>query len=139
MFGHFDWNDEAAGYITIEDKWLVDNLKDVDLPVVGRMTIHKKLERVFCSVLEDIKDKGLDREIKTFGTFCPRHKFHDPGKRLSAHSWGIACDVNQATNLPGTNGDLDRDIITSFERHGFEWGGSWRYRDPMHFQYCSLY
>jgi len=138
-FGHIAWDEAGGGNITITNDWAKDNIITVDLPVVGRQAIHKKLKLVFEAVLNEIVAKGLDGEILQFGTWCPRHKMHDPNKGLSTHSWGIACDVNWATNMPGRVGDMNRDIIAVFEKHGFEWGGRWNYRDDMHFQYAREY
>jgi D-alanyl-D-alanine carboxypeptidase len=59
----------------------------------------------------------------------------------SMHSWGAAIDINAA------NGDywlwpsgkaantIPAQIIDSFERHGFIWGGKWSHYDTMHFEY----
>lgn len=138
-FGHITWEEAGGGNIVITNDWAKDNIITIDLPVVGRHAIHKKLKLVFEAVLNEIVGKGLDGEIIQFGTWCPRHKMHDSTKGLSTHSWGIACDVNWATNMPGRVGDISRDIVAVFEKHGFEWGGRWSYRDDMHFQYAKGY
>ena len=60
--------------------------------------------------------------------------------RLSAHSYGIAIDINvershywrwhkEYKNL------IPREIVEIFERHGFIWGGRWEHFDTMHFEY----
>ena len=70
-------------------------------------------------------------------------------KRQSAHSYGIAIDINTeySNYWLWTNqgaGELDtlkyenripRAIVEIFERHGFIWGGHWYHYDTMHFEY----
>ncbi len=67
-------------------------------------------------------------------------------QRLSAHSFGIAVDINNPdTPLPkywGWKHDFSGSIeavpwrlVEIFERHGFIWGGKWHHFDTMHFEY----
>lgn len=69
--------------------------------------------------------------------------------RLSAHSYGIAIDINVANStywLWANKGKSETDQITYsnkipmeivrvFEKHGFIWGGRWYHYDTMHFEY----
>ncbi len=65
--------------------------------------------------------------------------------RMSAHSYGIAIDLNPELGSywrwhkgdPATfpRNDFPRQIIEAFERHGFIWGGKWYHFDLMHFEY----
>ena len=68
-------------------------------------------------------------------------------QRLSAHSFGIAFDLN--ANLGGywrwsgeTEGQvgsyankIPQRVVETFERFGFIWGGKWHHYDGMHFEY----
>ncbi len=137
MFGAILWDEADGGNIIITNGWDDQNIVRATFPITGVHLVHKKMEPVFHVVLEELKDRGLDGEIKQFGTYSPRHKMHNPKRSLSTHSWGIACDVNQATNAPGRRGDLNPEIVVVFEKHGFEWGGRWKNPDDMHFQYCK--
>jgi hypothetical protein len=68
--------------------------------------------------------------------------------RPSPHGWGIAVDI--ATRhadywrwAPGGSKSPDGgwrnripvEIVRTFERHGFIWGGRWHHFDTMHFEY----
>lgn len=67
--------------------------------------------------------------------------------RLSAHSFGIAFDLNAqlggywrwSGRPEGAAGPYDNHIplgiVTAFERRGFIWGGKWHHFDGMHFEY----
>lgn len=143
VFGEFQWeeNPDARGRILLLDDWERRNIRLMrDIPALpgGRIYGHKLLEPVFRAVFGEIMDKGLASSLRTYdGCFVPRHKMWNPRNDLSAHSWGIAIDLNAATNMPGMRGDMDPQIVEVFRAHGFTWGGD--FGDPMHFQYCINY
>lgn len=65
-------------------------------------------------------------------------------ERLSAHSWGIAIDVNPKVSdywrwQRGPNRGWKRGpsqaVVDAFEAEGFVWGGRWYHFDTMHFEY----
>ena len=140
VFGRIEYVDVGGGYVEITNGFDNENILLFDFPVVGKQYFHRKLVPVLEAVMRMVKDRGLEQEIKQFLTYCPRHKRHDPTKELSTHAYGIAVDINPATNQPGTRGDLHPGLVDVLEMHGFEWGGRWRsFLDPMHANYCSNY
>jgi len=136
-FGTLAYKDTLGGRIELLGDWARKNIAKVDLPIVGKKWIHKKIVHVFEAALQDVLDADLDYEIVQFGTWSPRHKNHNPRSGISLHTWGIACDINWATNPPGKRGDIDFKLVEIFKRHGFSWGGEWKRRDDMHFQYAT--
>lgn len=83
---------------------------------------------------------------ETAGTFNWR-KISDTN-RLSAHSFGIAIDINTKYadywqwNMPKNpcqeldyKNRIPMKIVKIFEKHGFIWGGKWYHYDTMHFEY----
>lgn len=66
-------------------------------------------------------------------------------ERLSAHSFGVAIDLNAKINgyWQWNKGEdplslrvaFPAEIAKVFERHGFIWGGKWAEYDIMHFEY----
>ena len=72
------------------------------------------------------------------GCWVPRFIASDPARGLSLHSWGIALDLNVATNQRGTPGDMDPRVVDVMARWGFAWGGTWSDPDPMHFELAAL-
>lgn len=57
------------------------------------------------------------------------------GKALSNHAFGIAIDMDAAHNQQGTEGRMPLWAVEVFEKRGWQWGGRWKHRDPMHFQF----
>ncbi len=104
------------------------------------MTCHKQLQPGFEEVLQEIVRAGLQSKITSFGG-CFSFRLQRTGTKLSAHSWGIAIDLNPESNAQGTHGNMDPGIISIFGQAGFNWGGEWQgsVRDPMHFQFCTGY
>lgn len=70
-------------------------------------------------------------------------------KRQSAHSYGIAIDINTAysnywlwkycgakeTDRIDYENRIPLELVRIFERHGFIWGGRWYHYDTMHFEF----
>ena len=63
-------------------------------------------------------------------------------KRKSAHSYGIAIDINtdksdywRWSKDGSYRNQIPEEIVRVFERHGFIWGGRWVSFDTMHFEY----
>ena len=105
---------------------------------VRTIKCHKLLKDRLGSIFDDIEKRGLANKITTFGG-CFHFRRKRLGRDLSAHSWGIAIDLNPEANKQGNVGDMDDGIIEIFKKYEFVWGGDWsgRSRDPMHFQYCK--
>lgn len=101
---------------------------------------HKLLVEVFADAFANIQTEGLHATLTSFGG-CFAFRQQRTGAKLSAHSWGIAIDLNSETNQQGSTGNMDIRLIALFRKAGFTWGGDWRgkTKDPMHFQFCTGY
>lgn len=117
----------------------------VDVPQGLELGVIPK--RIWCNedmivsldcALENLVGRGYaTTELKTWdGCFNIRRM--KGGKTMSLHSWGIAVDVNAFSNGFGQKGNMTEGFIRCFTDAGFDWGGSWRYPDPMHFQLSSI-
>ncbi len=90
--------------------------------------------------LDNIPQNQKKYVTKTAGTFYWRNIAGT--NRLSAHSFGIAIDINTEyadywlwdKNLTYKN-RIPLEIVEIFERFGFIWGGKWYHYDTMHFEY----
>ncbi len=90
-------------------------------------------------------DRGLQKYVSvTKGTFNWRNIAGTD--KLSAHSFGIAIDINtdfshywRYGNLKKYQNKIPKEIIEVFERYGFIWGGKWYHYDTMHFEFRPEY
>lgn len=138
-FGRIEWQKAEGGFVVITNDWADQHIVTARLPIVGKTQVHKLLAGVFRDVLGEIDTQRLGDEIKQWGVWSTRHKMHNPKRGLSTHSWAIACDINWSDNPVGRVGGINPKIVQIFENHGFRWGGRWKVRDDMHFQYCRNY
>jgi hypothetical protein len=101
--------------------------------VPSRIYCNKDLVKPLERALRCVLAKGLGDKIRTWdGCFNIRRK--RIGSSPSLHSWGLAIDFNASWNRQGTKGAQDPALVACFTDHGFDWGGTWRNPDPMHFQ-----
>ncbi len=97
--------------------------------------ISKKLDKLPDEVKKYVVDIG--------GTFSWR--YISGSNRLSAHSFGIAIDINtkyanywkwdKAYGKMEYRNQIPYTIVEIFEEYGFIWGGKWYHYDTMHFEY----
>lgn len=135
----------------LSPRWETEHITRAALPIpvplawdtgksVTAIACHRLIAPLVEEVFGQIAARGLQRALKTFGggyVYRPKRGALKP----STHAWGIAIDLNPATNAMGTPGDMDPRLVAVFEAAGFVWGGRWagRGKDPMHFQYCTGY
>ena len=107
---------------------------------IPEIQCHHLLREHFKAVFQKILAEGLRDKIHSFGG-CFQFRQRRNRAELSAHSWGIAIDLNPESNRQGTRGDMDESIVNIFKGAGFIWGGEWAGKrcDPMHFQFCRRY
>jgi len=105
--------------------------------------VHEKLQAISHELDELPRD--LKKYVsKTAGTF--NWRVIAGTNRLSAHSFGIAIDINvdysnywrwtpDFEKNPQYKNQIPMEIVAIFEKHGFIWGGKWFHYDTMHFEY----
>ncbi len=98
---------------------------------------NKDIQDVLLKALQNVRDRGLLSELKTFnGCFMIRDIRGEPGK-VSTHAYALSIDINAATNALGTEGDMPSQLVECFTSVGWLWGGGFNRRDFMHFQYLA--
>ena len=120
------------------------NLVLWDVPTELEIGIIPK--RIYCNkdLIEPLKkafkalvDTGHVKELKTWdGCFNIRKK--RGLSSMSLHSWGIAIDVNAFENGLNQTPKLSAGFVKCFTDNGFEWGGTWKRKDGMHFQLAKI-
>ena len=136
-FEPFSYTDLGDGMIIIDRAWVDRWIATVELPGLGTTRCHRVMIPQLVKALEEIQDAGLYGHFKPEqfgGCYMPRHIDWNPSKPLSMHAWGLAIDFNTHDNWLGQAPQMDRRIVSIFEKWGFEWGGWWSRPDGMHFE-----
>jgi hypothetical protein len=138
-FGAFSYRYYPDGTIVPDNEWVRQNIVSARVPILGTVTCHRLMIPQLRAALQDVVDAGLAATIHTYnGCYVPRFMEHDPKHPVSLHTWGIAIDLDSATNGRGTQGTMDPRVVQIFKRWGFRWGGDWSWTDPMHFELGAL-
>lgn len=138
-FGAFSYRYFPDGTIQPDDAWVKANIVTTNVPIMGRVTCHRLMVPQLRGALQEVQDAGLGHLLRSYdGCYVPRFIARNPDNSISLHTWGIAIDMDAATNYRGIRGTMDDRIVTIFKRWGFRWGGDWKYTDPMHFELGAL-
>ena len=137
--GAFSYRYFADGTIEPDARWVRRSIRTETVPVMGRVTCHRLMLPQLRGALQEVADAGLAGTLHTYsGCYVPRFIERDPSRPVSLHTWGIAIDMDAATNSRGIRGTMDARVVEIFKRWGFRWGGDWQYTDPMHFELATL-
>ena len=138
-FGAFSYRYFPDGTIEPDAAWVRENIETATLPIMGRVTCHRLMIPQLRGALQDVVDAGLASTLNTYdGCYVPRFIERNPENSISLHTWGIAIDMDAATNYRGIRGRMHPEVVNIFKRWGFRWGGDWKYTDPMHFELAAL-
>ena len=138
-FGAFSYRYFPDGTIAPDARWVQANVRTETLPIMGRVTCHRLMLTQLRGALEDVVAAGLASTLNTYdGCYVPRFIERNPENSISLHTWGIAIDMDAATNYRGIKGTMHPEVVNIFKRWGFRWGGDWKYTDPMHFELAAL-
>jgi hypothetical protein len=139
--GSFTYTVNSDGSVNPDPRWIAQYIRTEQVPILGAVRCNKAMLPQLRAALHEVVKLGLAKLIHPSeygGCYVPRFIGHDPSQGLSFHTWGTAVDLNVPGNQRGTAGTIDRRIVQIFDRWGFNWGGRWRYTDPMHFEMARL-
>lgn len=131
-----------------DPKFEAKNIVLFDLPYplfyagtpVTRARSHRLLVENFQKAFKDLLLAGLDHEVKNYSGIYARRAIRGQSMHASAHSWGIAIDLEADKYPLGSNNRFPDAVVEIFHNAGFYYGGDFKSRhDPMHFQACTGY
>ena len=142
-------NDEGA-YMVM---W--DVPKELEIGVIPkRLYCNKAIVKPLSQAFKNLINRGFVNELKTFDgcfniriirgyekkyeTLVKQGKIEEASRLISLHSWGVAIDVNAAWNGLGKEPKLSEGFVKCFTDAGFDWGGTWKRKDAMHFQLSKI-
>lgn len=133
--GTFNFTANPNGTVNPERSWVSSYIRTAQVPILGTVTCNKVMLPQLIDVMTEIRQRGLAKYIipsQYGGCFVPRYIAGT--HQLSYHAFGLAIDLNVPGNQRGTRGQMNPQIVQIFNHWGFQWGGTWHYTDPMHFQ-----
>lgn len=139
IFGRFRYVRGPGDSIIPDPAWVRAAIIDWKVPVLGRVRCHRNMVGQLAYAMAEIERAGLAAMIESYnGCYVPRFQRLDDTV-LSAHAYGIAIDLNAATNSQGdATPEIDPRIVAIMERWGFAWGGRFSTPDGMHFEISRL-
>lgn len=108
------------------------NVYDPKKRKVSNIWCHKAMHSFLDAALKNLKKSGLLNELTEFGG---SHNIRATRgtTNWSAHSWGLAIDVNMTGNGLGETPKMSAEFAKCFTDAGFGWGGHYNRKDGMHF------
>jgi hypothetical protein len=137
--GSFNYTVLGGGRISPDPAWVAAHIETRQMPIIGSMTCNRAMFPQLGAALLEIQSRGLADKIhpgEYAGCFVPR--FIAGSTTLSNHAFGLAFDINVPGNQRGTVGEIDRTVVSIFQKWGFTWGGTWSWTDPMHFEMNAI-
>lgn len=147
----WQWKNPSTG------SWQSTDLEKVSGTM--KFTVHEKLQDVFAGVFEEVYNLPEKPVIYNCGAWVIKSKTNSTTGSLSAHAYGASIDLNHDASAGGfSNGYGARacrtmaewksmpevqgkymvfceegDVVQTFYKWGFYWGGVWNTSDAMHF------
>lgn len=146
----YGWIDFSSRYWPAKGKWLVPlaipkgwfpnwKVLDTDHPVEV-IYCNSDMKEPLENALKSVHSKGLGHILKTYDGCLAIRMVRGSNTHFSAHSYGLAIDLNARWNGLGSTqgGFFDHpEFVKCFKDEGLTWGGDFRSRkDAMHFSYC---
>ena len=112
-------------------------LVTITTPGGARFSVAKAHQAAFQGLVNDLEAGGYALNPKTSGGFNSRYIAGT--QTPSEHAFGRAIDVNWDENPRGGRGKIPRDVaLSSADKYGMTWGGTWKNPDDMHFEIRQL-
>ena len=118
--------------------WDVPDWINREIPVIpNEIYCNKDLVEPLQKAFENIIERCLQEEVITWDG-CFNIRLIRGGKTWSLHSWAVAIDINAAWNGLGKEPQMSKELVKCFTDAGFDWGGTWKRKDGMHFQLSKI-
>lgn len=103
-----------------------------------RCYINRDMAKPLLAALKNVVDRDCLSELKTFDGCFNIRMVRGETRLLSAHSWGLAIDLNASINPMGHRSCWTKDFVECFTDEGFTWGGNYWRIDAQHFSWVGF-
>lgn len=126
--------DPASSWLTLWDVPADLEVGIIPKKIYCNRDLIAPLTEAFCN----IKTRGLVSQLKTWDGCFNIRLMRGSKTRWSLHSWAVAIDINAFENGLGQPPTMSPELVACFTDAGFDWGGTWKRPDGMHFQLSRL-
>ena len=146
LLGELTYKPTTGSSMLVDATWAAKNIvwKKVYDDINLTNNCHKTVAAALQNALSEIKTAGLSNAIdvrnsnRYGGCFVGRYnRFGGVFGSPSRHAWGMAIDINTATNQQGGVPQMNCSVVRIFRKWGFAWGGNFWPTDGMHFEYVG--
>jgi len=146
LLGELIYKPTTGSSMLVDASWATKNIvwKKVYQGINLANNCHKTVATAIQNALSEIKAAGLSNAIdvrnsnRYGGCFVGRYnRFGGVFGSPSRHAWGMAIDINTATNQQGGVPQMNCSVVRIFRKWGFAWGGNFWPTDGMHFEYVG--
>jgi len=116
--------------------WDVPTELEIGL-IPKRIYCNKDMVKPLSMAFQKLIATGCVKELKTWDGCFNIRKMRGLTS-MSLHSWAIAVDVNAFENGLNQVPKLSKEFVECFTTSGFDWGGTWKRKDGMHFQLSNI-
>lgn len=108
------------------------NVYNPKKPKIKSLRCHKAMHSFLDAALQNLVSRNLLSLLTEYGG-CHVIRATRGTTNWSAHSWGLAFDINMTGNGLGQTPTMDKNFVKCFTDAGFGWGGYYSRPDGMHF------
>jgi hypothetical protein len=139
-FGEFAAVQQAdPAFLTIDPAWVDRNIVTTNVPILGRVTCHRRLIPMVRGALREVIRAGLGPEIRVYsGCWVARTVARTSTAPPSTHAYGAAIDINAPYSPYGAPPNMNAEVVRIFEEWGFNWGGDFLIPDGHHFEFWDI-
>lgn len=116
--------------------WFIAQVKGLDGNPCKRIYMNKDMVKPFLDALDRLVTTGRSVELKTFDGCWNIRLVRGSKDAQSAHSYGLAVDLNAPENPLGGPVAFSKEFIQCFIDAGFDAGANFGRVDGQHFSYA---
>lgn len=143
QFGEFSVQRLANGALAPAASWEVSHIVSRRITQLGLVTCNKGVLADLTAAMTEITRRNLGATVHSAdfayegGCYNPSVVPFSSGGAISAHTWGVAVDINVDVNPLGATPHQDPRLVAIMRAHNFMWGGTFLRTDAAHFEWVG--